>query len=115
MRGGDAHGHGVAGRNLAAVDVRRRSVRRQATERCVDLQLFGLPGPALSLRGPSPANRVGGVSLAPERFAKKVIGSAWTAGADSIRAAIMTNAGEGMSALSVMIFLRRHWEDSRRQ
>jgi hypothetical protein len=40
----------------------------------------------------------------------KVIGSAWTAGADSIRAAIMTNAGEGMSALSVMIFLRRHWK-----
>jgi hypothetical protein len=45
----------------------------------------------------------------------KVIGIALAAGADSIMAAIMTNAGEGTSALSVMIFLRRHWEDSRRQ
>jgi hypothetical protein len=24
----------------------------------------------------------------------------------------MTNAGEGMSALSVMVFLRRQWEES---
>jgi hypothetical protein len=44
-----------------------------------------------------------------------VIGIALAAGTGSIvTAAIMTNAGEGMSALSVMVFLRRHWK-SRRQ
>ena len=38
----------------------------------------------------------------------KVIGIALAAGAGSISAAaIMTNAGKGASALSVMIFLRR--------
>jgi hypothetical protein len=47
-------------------------------------------------------------------MAVNVIGIALAAGAESIRAAIMTNAGEGMSALSVMVFLRRHWK-SRRQ
>src|SRR6516162_3886874 len=57
---------------------------------------------------PVPGEALGGFSFAPDRVAKKVIGSAWTAGADSICAAIMTNAGEEMSALSVMIFLRRH-------
>jgi hypothetical protein len=41
-------------------------------------------------------------------LAVKVIGIALAAGAGSIRAAaIKTNAGKGVSALSVMIFLRR--------
>jgi len=57
---------------------------------------------------PVPGEPVGGVSFAPERSAVKVIGIAWAAGAGSIRgAAIMTNAGRGMSALNVMTFLRR--------
>jgi len=37
---------------------------------------------------------VGGFSFAPERFAMKVIELAWAAVADSVRAAIMANAGK---------------------
>src|SRR5262245_17813586 len=65
-------------------------------------------GSSTTVAKPVPAGLTGGTSFAPERFKSKVIGIAWAAGTGSIRAAvIMTNAGKGMSALSVMIFLRR--------
>src|SRR5258708_6573896 len=72
-------------------------------------------GSSTMVARPVPGEATVGTSFAPERSAMKVIWFAWTAGADTIRTAIMTNAGEGMSALIVMIFLRRHGEDSRRQ
>src|SRR5262249_38419647 len=51
-----------------------------------------VPGPALSLRGPSPGRTGGRVSFAPERVARKVIGAAWAAGGGRISAA--ANASE---------------------
>jgi len=68
-------------------------------------------GSSTTVAEPVPAGLTGGTSFAPERFSSKVIGTAWAAGTGSIRAAtVMTNAGIGMSALNVMIFLRRLWK-----
>src|SRR5438046_1099191 len=68
-------------------------------------------GSSTTVAEPVPAALTGGFSFAPKRFSSKAIGTAWAAGTGSIRAAtVMTNAGIGMSALSVMIFLRRLWK-----
>src|SRR5262249_12291005 len=73
-------------------------------------------GSSTTVAEPVPAGLTGGTSFAPERFSSKVIGIACAAGTGSIRAAtVMTNAGKGTSALSVMIFLRRLWKINRRQ
>jgi hypothetical protein len=59
---------------------------------------------------PVPGDMFGGDSAGPERLAVYVIIVAWLAEIGSMSAAIMINAGEAMSALSVMIFLRRLWK-----
>jgi hypothetical protein len=52
----------------------------------------------------------GGDSPGPVRLAAYVIVVAWLDEIESMSAAIMTNANEEMGALSIMIFLRRHWK-----
>jgi hypothetical protein len=59
---------------------------------------------------PVPGDMFGGDSGGPERLAVYVIIVAWLAEIGSTSAAIMTKAGEAVSALSVMIFLRRLWK-----
>jgi hypothetical protein len=59
---------------------------------------------------PVPGDVFGGDSPGPVRLAAYVIVVAWLDEIESMSAAIMTNANEEMGALSIMIFLRRHWK-----
>src|SRR5438132_13611078 len=62
-------------------------------------------GSRIIVASPVPGEATGGTSFAPERLPTNVIGTAWAAGACSIRAPIRTNAGERylISALLMLV------------